>query len=129
MELLKGLWCASLTEAPIPVPTDSFLKMPPIYVHANMDGAGDGKGGQAIVTPGNIMAAEAKIYEVLKQHGHPSICVYYGCVRDGDYCTALSLKKYERPLEDAVKNGDQTVDPDEILERHCERIKLLAQHS
>ena len=61
--------------------------------------------------PGDDMVEEAKIYEILKRHPHPNICVYYGCVRNGDSFTALCLKKYRRCLHNAVCDGDSTLDP------------------
>jgi serine/threonine protein kinase len=61
------------------------------------------------------MMAEAEIYEILKNHPHPNICVYYGCVREGEYLTAICLKKYERTLKSAIDSG-AILDRDAILD-------------
>ncbi|KAG1827358.1 uncharacterized protein BJ212DRAFT_47801 [Suillus subaureus] len=45
-------------------------------------------------TPGDSLVHEAKVFEILKRHPHPNICVYHGCVRDGDHITAICLKNY-----------------------------------
>ena len=55
--------------------------------------------------PGEHMLIEAEIYEILKQHPHPNICHYYGCIRDGQYLTAICLRRYKRSLRDAVQSG------------------------
>ncbi|KAG2129475.1 hypothetical protein DEU56DRAFT_817259 [Suillus clintonianus] len=48
---------------------------------------------------------EAKVYEILKQHPHPNICVFYRCVRDGDYVTSICLQKYGRMFMDVAMAG------------------------
>lgn len=44
------------------------------------------------------MLIEVKMYEILKQYPLPSICHYYGCIRDGQYLTALWLRKHKHTL-------------------------------
>ncbi|KIK47979.1 hypothetical protein CY34DRAFT_758536 [Suillus luteus UH-Slu-Lm8-n1] len=91
MHIFKGRWHPSLTELPPVAPADSFLKRPCIFLpdHCNAD---EPEGGE-FRTPGDDLIKEAKVYEILKQHPHPNICVYYGCVRD---VIAIGLKKYGR---------------------------------
>jgi hypothetical protein len=125
MNLFKGRWHASLTEAPRPIPPDSFfLKSPSIFLP---DGYGnDGTAAShAFRTPGDDMVEEAKIYEILKHHPHPNICVYYGCVRDGDHFTALCLKKYRRSLRDAIQNGDGAFEPRTVLDGISKGLHFL----
>jgi len=119
MKLFMGRWHTSLTESPQPIPTDSFLKSPLIILDDDYtsDGTvkGDKQNSRDFRAPGSDMFEEAKIYEILKQHPHPNICIYYGCVRNGDYFTAICLKKYERSVYDAVTNGDGTLVPHAVL--------------
>jgi serine/threonine protein kinase len=49
----------------------------------------------------------------------------YGCVRDGGYFTALCLKKYGCSLQDAVQNGDCTVDPHLVLDGISKGLHFL----
>jgi len=129
MKLFMGLWDRSLTESPQPIPTDSFLKIPCILLHGNYASDGtvevDQQDSRDFKAPGDDMFEEAKIYEILKQHPHPNICIYYGCVRNGDYFTALCLKKYGRSLQDAVTNGDGTLVPHAVLDGISKGLHFL----
>lgn len=125
MHIFKGRWHPSLTELPPVAPADSFLKRPCIFLpeHCNADKPeGDG-----FRTPGDDLIKEAKVYEMLKQHPHPNICVYYGCVRDGDYITAICLKKYGRNLMEAVWKKDPTLDPAAILDGISNGLTFLCE--
>jgi serine/threonine protein kinase len=99
--LFKGLWHSSLTECPCPPPLDSYQKIPAIILP---DGYEEGT-FDIRKTPGEHMLIEAKLYEILKQHPHPNICHYYGCIRDGQYLTAICLRKYKHTLHHAVQSG------------------------
>jgi serine/threonine protein kinase len=68
---------------------------------------------------------EARIYEILTKHPHQNICIYYGCVRKGNYLTAICLKKYARSLQDAVEQGDRTLDSAAILEGISKGLRFL----
>ena len=129
MELFTGRWDPSLTELPSLVSTDSFLKRPSILLPENYDGTRSDKshnhGERRSRTPGDDMVEEAKIYEILKKHLHPNICIYNGCVRQGDYLTAICLKKYPRSLQRAVWDGDSTLDSAKILDGVSEGLHFL----
>ncbi|OJA15584.1 hypothetical protein AZE42_11984 [Rhizopogon vesiculosus] len=119
MHIFKGHWHPSLTEIPPLPPTDSFLKRPAIL----LDGCESDK--YELRTPGADLVAEAMVYEVLKQHPHPGICMYYGCVRDGDYLTDICLKKYECRLMDTVWKGDPTLNTAAILDGISKGVQFL----
>ncbi|KAG1849703.1 hypothetical protein DFJ58DRAFT_794821 [Suillus subalutaceus] len=106
MHIFKGRWHPSLTESPPVPPTGSFLKRPCILLPDDYDSDEPEKPG--VWTPGDYLVKEAKVYEILKQHPHPNICVYYGCVRDVDHITAICLKRYGRTLMYAVWESDPT---------------------
>jgi serine/threonine protein kinase len=129
MEVFVGRWDTSFTELPLLTPADYFLKRPPILLHENHNDARSGNthghGGHRFRTPGDDMVEEAKIYEILKRHLHPNICIYYGCIRSGDYLTAICLKKYPRSLQDAVWNGDRTLDSAVILDGISKGLRFL----
>jgi hypothetical protein len=129
MELFMGRWDTSFTELPPLASTDSFLKRPSIFLPENYDATrsdnGHGQGERLSRTPGDDMVEEAKIYEILKKHLHPNICIYYGCVRRGDYLTAICLKKYARSLQHAVWNEDHTLDSAKILDGISEGLRFL----
>jgi serine/threonine protein kinase len=118
MEIFKARWKPSLTECSPPFPDDSYLKSPPILLPSTCDPhiipGGQPRPRKPNKVPGDDMMAEAEIYEILKNHPHPNICVYYGCVREGNYLTAICLKKYERTLKSAVDSGT-VLDRDAIL--------------
>lgn len=122
-QLFMGRWDASFTESTLLTSTDSFLKRPSILLPENYDGAGNDE--RRFRTPGDDMVEEAKIYEILKKYLHPNICIYYGCVRKGDYLTAICLKKYERSLQHAVWSGDRTLDSVMILDGIAEGLRFL----
>ncbi|OJA12214.1 hypothetical protein AZE42_10150 [Rhizopogon vesiculosus] len=81
MHIFKGCWDPSLTESPPLAPVDSFLKRPRIIVLMPDDYDTDKSHKHDLTrTPGDFLVQEAKVYEILKQHPHPNIGVYYGCV-------------------------------------------------
>jgi hypothetical protein len=83
MDVFMASWRTSLTEAPRPVPADSFLKSPPILLPQNYKGSAARNVSLDFSRPGDHMVPEAEIYEVLKKHPHPNICVYYdACVME-----------------------------------------------
>jgi len=128
MQLFLGRWHSSFTESPI-LTSNSFLKRPPIFLPQNYnESTADNAGGQGkrhFRTPGDDMVDEAKIYEILKDHPHQNICAYYGCVRNGDYVTAICLKKYGRSLQEAVWKGDRTLDHAAILAGISKGLRFL----
>jgi hypothetical protein len=79
MRIFKGRWYASFAELPPLASPESFLRRPCIRLADDYDVGKSGK--HATLAPGGHMVEEARIYEILKQHPHPNICVYYGCVR------------------------------------------------
>ena len=95
MGLFKAHWNSSLTECPRPPPLDSYQKRPAIILPEV----------PSAKSPGEGMLIEAETYEIVKQHPHPNICHYYGCIRDGQDLTAICLRKYKRTLHDAVQSG------------------------
>lgn len=129
MHLFLGRWDTSLTEAPQPPPTNSYLKSPPVclYDDYTSDQTVDvvTQENRHVRAPGDDMVEEAKIYEILRRHPHPNICVYYGCVRNGDSFTALCLKKYGRCLHNAVCDGDSTLDPRAIHDGISKGLQFL----
>ncbi|OAX35710.1 hypothetical protein K503DRAFT_350809 [Rhizopogon vinicolor AM-OR11-026] len=124
MHIFKGRWDPSLTESPPLTPVDSFLKRPAILLPDGYD-TDESHKRDLTRTPGDFLVQEAKVYEILKQHPHPNIGVYYGCVREGDYLTALCLKKYGRTLMDAVWTKDPTLNHTAILEGLSKGLQFL----
>jgi serine/threonine protein kinase len=125
LERFMGRWDASFTEVPLFTKNDAFLKRPSIFLPEIFDSTTSNEGEASVPTPGDDMVEEAKIYEILRKHPHPNICIYYGCVRKGDYLTAICLKKYARSLQDAVEQGDRTLDSAAILEGISKGLRIL----
>jgi serine/threonine protein kinase len=119
MHIFKGPWHASFTELSPLIPTDSFLKRPCIRLSSDKLVKPDS------LTPGDHLVEEAKIYEILKHHPHPNICVYYGCVREGDYLTDICLKKYGRTLMKAVWGKDPTLNHAAIMSGISKGLQFL----
>ncbi|KAG2071487.1 hypothetical protein BDR04DRAFT_1194040, partial [Suillus decipiens] len=102
------------------VPTDSFLKRPCILLPDDYDANKPGSW-----TPGDYLVKEAEVYEILKQHPHPNVCVYYGCVRDVDHITAICLEQYGRRLMDAVWESDPALNHAAILDGISKGLTFL----
>ncbi|KAG1777755.1 kinase-like domain-containing protein [Suillus placidus] len=124
MHIFKGRWHPSFTELPSVAPRDSFLKRPLILLQ-DYDAEKEKPDKHDSRTPGDSLAHEAKVYEILKQHPHPNICVYHGCVRDGDHITAICLKNYGRDLMEAVWERDPTLNPAVILDGISKGLTFL----
>jgi hypothetical protein len=101
---LKGIWHAGLIEAPNPLPVDSYVKDPLLIYY-----------GDSAKNFGEEMLAEAEVYELLSRNPHRNICVYYGCLRDGDHVTGLCFKRYKCTLAEALRAG-QLLDCNTVLE-------------
>jgi hypothetical protein len=97
IQIFKGHWHPFLTESPPVAPAGSFLKRPCILLPDDYDADKSERPG--LWTPGDHLAKEAKVYEILKQHPRLDTCVYYGCVRDVDHITAICLKRYGHTYE------------------------------
>lgn len=94
-----------MTECLSPLPTDSYQKCPAIILPEGYN-AKIAKGGvYSFRAPGNDMVAKAGVYEILKQHPHPNICIYYGSIHEGGYLVTIGLKKYLCSLYNAVESG------------------------
>ncbi|KAK7431606.1 hypothetical protein QQZ08_001824 [Neonectria magnoliae] len=52
--------------------------------------------GQALIA--DLLLEQAEVYEILKNHPHPNIREYYGCVVEDDRIIGLRLAKSGRPL-------------------------------
>ena len=115
----RGRWHSSLTECQPPFPPDSYQKNPAIMLPDDYDAA-----DPSYKTPGEHMLIEAEIYEILKQLPHPNVCHYYGCVRGGQYVTAIVLKKYKHSLHHALQSG-AALDRDAILSGIEKGLKFL----
>ncbi|TFY69268.1 hypothetical protein EVG20_g3215 [Dentipellis fragilis] len=103
-----------LTIAPSPPPPDAFIKMPQ---PADYDPEYPKSLGQSL-------ADEAEVYEILKAHPYPNICVYYGAVRQGDSLTALCLRRHTSSLADLVQQGAE-LDAAKVLEGITAGVKHL----
>jgi serine/threonine protein kinase len=86
-----------LTIAPEPLPRDVHMK--------TLTFAFTDEDAEKHTCMGDALLAEAKVYEILKQHPHPNIARYYGCVSKSGYLTGLALKKYKKSLADLVREG------------------------
>jgi hypothetical protein len=106
IQCFRALWNPSLTKCPSPFPTDSYQKHPAIFLPEGYDATKNAEGGvYSFRAPGNDMVAEAEVYEILKQHPHPNICIYHGSIHEGGYLVAICLKKYPHLLHNAVESG------------------------
>lgn len=102
-EHLWPVYSKDLTLAPDPLPVNSYIKRPCMMQYAQNDPYG---------IP-DLFIAEARIYEILKQHPHPNIAQYFGCVVRENRIMGLCLAKYHITLKDRL-NGDRPV-PRDIL--------------
>jgi hypothetical protein len=89
IQYFRALWNPSLTECLSPLPTDSYQKCPAIILPEGYN-AKIAKGGvYSFRAPGNDMVAKAEVYEILKQHPHPNICIYYESIHEGGYLVTI----------------------------------------
>jgi serine/threonine protein kinase len=95
-------YSADLTRAPIPLPTDCYVK------YANLLDCGTG----IDPPPSDLVLAEAQICEILKNNPHRNIAEYIGCITKGDRITALCFARYNMTLANRLKDDDHPVGQD-----------------
>ncbi|KAG6085617.1 hypothetical protein E4U15_001204 [Claviceps sp. LM218 group G6] len=64
-------YSARLLRAPLPVPQDSYIKEADFFVPGEYP---------ELLPPGGLVLHEIAAYELLRQHPHPNISQYHGCV-------------------------------------------------
>ncbi|KAK1973573.1 serine/threonine-protein kinase-like protein [Colletotrichum cereale] len=97
---IRAPFSADLTRAPdLPLDLkDIFIKEPNLLSYGNCSPTQR----QTFFEP---QLQEAHIYEQLRQHPHPNIGIYHGCVvRDGRI-EGLCLERYDRTLADLLREG------------------------
>jgi hypothetical protein len=88
-----------------PLVPDDFTRAPPLSHDAHFLKAPsfmyeDSEPGRTFVAA--CLLNEATVLEKLRNHPHPNIVQYFGCVVQGNRITQLCLKRYESSLADHV---------------------------
>ncbi|KAG5959263.1 hypothetical protein E4U56_005062 [Claviceps arundinis] len=83
-----------LLRAPSPVPQDSYIKEADFFVPGEYP---------ELLPPGGLVLHEIEAYELLRQHPHPNIAQYHGCVVSDGRVTGLCLAKYKMTLEERME--------------------------
>lgn len=108
-------YSTALTRAPTPLPGKCYVKYSSLL---NYDS--DLPVGRR---PADLVLAEAKICEILRQFPHPNIAYYIGCLSLGGRISALCFSKYKSTLADLLQDETQPLGP-EI----CDGIRSGIQH-
>ncbi|KAG6059726.1 hypothetical protein E4U32_003836 [Claviceps aff. humidiphila group G2b] len=87
-------YSARLLRAPSPVPQDSYIK------EANLFDAGH---YPELLPPGGLILHEIEAYELLRQHPHPNIAQYRGCIVSDGRITGLCLANYTMTLHQRME--------------------------
>ncbi|KAG6043558.1 hypothetical protein E4U39_004385 [Claviceps sp. Clav50 group G5] len=87
-------YSARLLRAPSPVPQDSYIK------EADLFDAGQ---YPELIPPGGLVLHEIEAYELLRQHPHPNIAQYRGCVVSDGRITGLCFANYTMTLQQRME--------------------------
>lgn len=97
-------WPSGVHEASNPISASVFLKGPQFADVA------------LGIHPGQRLVKEALIYEeVLSRYPHPALCVYQGCLREGELLKGICLQKHRCDLWNAVTHQTFSFDPEQVL--------------
>lgn len=109
------------TVAPYPLPKDSFVRGPELWVAKYHRIPAD-----AVSEFLTMTAKEISLLEILKETPHPNLAEYLGCVRDGEsgLGAGLCFKRYECTLYEAVI-GNKPFNSEAILEGVTRGIEHL----
>ena len=102
-----------LTPAPDPLPVECYIKHPQMIQYDE---------DHASRIP-DLFLAEARICEILRNHPHPNIAQYLGCLVRDNRVMGLCLVKYDMTLGDRLKDRNRPF-PQDILKG----IKSGIQH-
>jgi serine/threonine protein kinase len=86
------------TRAPEPLPPNAFVKQPSLLDYGDTI---------ASTNLSSLLQHEDRMCEVLRNHPHPNIVEYYGCVAKEDKLVGLCFVRYKCTLADIVKNQQQ----------------------
>ncbi|KAG5990454.1 hypothetical protein E4U52_004564 [Claviceps spartinae] len=87
-------YLARFLQAPSPVPQDFYIKEADFFVPGEYP---------ELLPPGGLVLHEIAAYELLRQHPHPNISQYHGCVVSDGRITGLCLAKYKMTLEERME--------------------------
>lgn len=92
---------AGWTRAPDPPPADSYIKQPNLLEYGETSNCC------------TVLLQEAEIYEVLRQHPHPNIARYHGCVvGENDRFRGICLQRYSATLRQRVERKPALSEPE-----------------
>ncbi|KAL1882681.1 hypothetical protein VTK73DRAFT_1593 [Phialemonium thermophilum] len=84
------------SRAPHPLAPNSYVKRPSLIDYGD---------SPASCRLANQILSEAEICEIIKEHPHPSLAEYLGCVVEDERITGLCFVKYEMTLAEHKKLG------------------------
>jgi hypothetical protein len=111
-----------------PLVPDDFTRAPPLSHDAHFLKAPsfmyeDSEPGHTFVAA--CLLNEATVLEKLRNHPHPNIVQYFGCVVQGNRITQLCLKRYESSLADHVTRPLSQQQRQDIFEGVVSAVKHL----
>ncbi|KAG6072847.1 hypothetical protein E4U15_006739 [Claviceps sp. LM218 group G6] len=106
-----------LLRAPSPVPQDSYVKEADFIYYNNDPEARPLR---------DLVSLEIEAYEILRQHPHPNIVEYRGCVVSNGRISGICLAKYKRhSMRDAPLNKDLFLEGIERGIRHLHSLGVI----
>jgi hypothetical protein len=104
---------AGWTRAPDPLPADSYIKQPNLLEYGETSNCC------------TVLLQEAEIYEVLRQHPHPNIARYYGCVVENGRFRGICLRRYSTTLKQRVERYAKAKDERKPALSETEKRRLV----
>jgi serine/threonine protein kinase len=94
---------------------DVYIKRPRFFY--DRDGISEGQRDRLL--------EEAKVLEMLRQHPHPNIANYRGCVLHGKFVVGLAFQHYARRIDQVVKDTTGPADNYEHQDQPPDKLALL----
>lgn len=96
-ESLRPPISPQFTQAPDPLPQNTYLKQPSLLDYADSPSAAPDYSSQVLT--------EVEACEILRKHPHPNIAQYLGCVPENGKIKGLCFVKYPTTLSQRLKDG------------------------
>jgi serine/threonine protein kinase len=106
IEHIRPLYSADLTQAPTPLPDDTYVKVTNLLSGCS----------HSEHPPSAVVLAEARICETLRKHAHPNIGEYIGCITQDERITGLCFTKYDKTLADRLSDAEDLIEREVCLD-------------
>lgn len=109
-ENLYAAYPGGLSIAPYPLPNDCFLKKHKLMLYDTPLRLSHDK-----TYPGQLLIQQAKFCDILRQHPHPNLASYRGCVVEEGLVIGLCFAKYHQTLKQRVQEDPRPLNKEECI--------------